>query len=254
MARQNSFKLNCFAHMVSRNLPKYACKLSTCKIKEIEKDLNQMGDLAYEQDFKRSLELFRTKYSCEREFLETFEKEYLTEYKGHWTFSVLPPGTPRSNNGLEGYNNMFKSLVTEREAMKAFDFLVSLETHIIVTSRYVNDKYVHKITYYHVHMEENRKKHIRKTYEKALEEEFYFTRIDDAIIVPAKKNRAGGCTTERVKSIHDTYLCTPEDENLNQFLDRCFSCWQITRNADAPYGYDCSCPVYYLYSQCKHAI
>ena len=43
-----AFMLNCFTYMVSRYLPKYAYKLNTFKIKEIEKDLIQIGDLAYE--------------------------------------------------------------------------------------------------------------------------------------------------------------------------------------------------------------
>ena len=248
------FMLNCFAHMIVRNLPKYACELHTFKIKEITDDLNKMGDLACKQDFERSLQLFREKYASEKDFLDAFEKEYLKEHKGHWNCAAVAPGTPRSNNGLEGYNRVFKHMVTDGEPMKAFDFLLSIETHIVATSRYVHDKCVHKIACYHTHMEENRKKDVRKMHMKAFNEEFYFAPIDDAIIVSAKKNRTNGCTTERVKSVHEHHLSSPEGENLNQFLDRCLSCWQLTRNADSPYGYDCSCPVYCLYSQCKHVI
>ena len=47
--------LNCFAHMLVRNLPKYVCKLHTHKIKEIIGDLNRMGDLAHKEDFEQSL-------------------------------------------------------------------------------------------------------------------------------------------------------------------------------------------------------
>ena len=105
-------------------------------------------------------------------------------------------------------------MVTDGQPMKAFDFLFGHETHIVVTFRYVHDKYVHKITYYHTHMEENRKQHVRKMYNKAFHEEFYFTPIDDAIIVLAKKNRTNGCTREKVKNARNHYLSSPEDENL----------------------------------------
>ena len=145
-------------------------------------------------------------------------------------------------------------MVTNVQPIRAFDFLFILETHITATSRYVHDKYVNKITYYHTRMDNNRKQHVRKMCNKAFHEEFYFTPIDDAIIVPAKKNRTNGCTTEKVKSVHDHCLSSPEGENLKQFLDRCLSCWQLTRNENSPHGHDCSCPVHCLHSRCKHVI
>ena len=251
----DAYQMNCFAHMINRNLHKYACKLSNSKkIHEIKKDLNVMADLAFSEDFERAVELFRTKYSDEREFLDTFEKEYLLHHKGHWSFSYLVPGTPRSNNGLERYNRTFKELVTGMEPMSAYDFLKSLETHVIATSRFCNDIYVHKITYYHTDMEENRKKQIRAMYKKALNENFYFTEVEDVIVVPAKKYRTKDCTEERIKIMYEHYLSTPENEDLKSFLARCFSCWRITQNSDSEFKYDCTCPIYCLYGQCKHVI
>ena len=108
--------------------------------------------------------------------------------------------------------------------MKAFDFPFSLETHIIVTFRCVHDEYAHKITYYHTHMDKNRKQYVRKMCNNAFHEEFYFTPIDDTIIVLAKKNRTNGCATEKVKYVHNHYLSSLEGENLKQFLNRFSSC------------------------------
>ena len=51
-----------------------------------------------------------------------------------------------------------------------------------------------------------------------MQEEFYFARVNDAIIVPAKKNRTGGCTEEETKSIHDNYYRVPKEKILTNFL------------------------------------
>ena len=91
-------------------------------------------------------------------------------------------------------------------------------------------------------------------YKSVFQEEYYFTPIDDAVIVLAKKYRTNGCTAEWVRTIYQYYLCSPVDENLNKFLNCYLSCWQLIRNTGLPYGYDCSCYVYYLYTQCKHVI
>ena len=69
------------------------------------KDLVIIDDLSYKEDFLRALDLFRIKYKDEEEFIHTFEKEYLTDYKGHWLVSLVSNyGIPRSNNGNESYN------------------------------------------------------------------------------------------------------------------------------------------------------
>ena len=71
----------------------------------IMKDLVMIGDLVYKEDFLRALDLFHIKYGDKEKFLYTFEKEYLTDHKGHWSVSLVSDyGIPRSNNGNEGYN------------------------------------------------------------------------------------------------------------------------------------------------------
>ena len=54
--------------------------------------------------------------------------------------------------------------------------------------------------------------------------------------------------------MYQDYLCTPENEDLQSFLDMCFLCWRITHNIDSEFEYDCTCTVYCLYGQCKHVI
>jgi hypothetical protein len=156
-------------------------------------------------DFERAMTLFRNEYNnSEPDFMKTFEKEYLSEHKGHWSFSYLKPGTPRSNNGLEGYNGSFKDRVLKGEPMNSYDFLCSLEEHIIVKSTFCHDKYVSNVSYYDVDMEGNRKQEIRKMYQKAFNESFYFTCIDDVIVVPSEKQRKNGVTEEEdVKGLYE---------------------------------------------------
>ena len=105
-------------------------------------------------------------------------------------------------------------MVADGKPIKVFDFLFSLETCIVIASRYANDKCVHKIACYHARIEKNRKQDVRKMRNKAFHEEFYFAPIDDVIIVLAKKNRTNGCATERVKSARNYCSSSPEGENL----------------------------------------
>ena len=66
------------------NLLKYVIKLNDKgKYADIKKDLVMIGDLVYEEDLLRALDLFHIKYGDEEEFLDTFEKEYLTDHKGY---------------------------------------------------------------------------------------------------------------------------------------------------------------------------
>jgi len=145
-------------------------------------------------------------------------------------------------------------MVLEGEVLKAYEFLVSLESHVEVTSYFVNDKYVHKYAYYHQLMDDDKKCKVRNIYRKAFNEEFYFTHVDDAIIVPSKANRKNECSEADVKKLYDTYLLEPENESLNDCLSRCMSCWVITRCEESDYKYNCSCPLYCLYGMCKHVI
>ena len=98
--------MNCFVHIVSRNLVKYTCKLNNKgKYADIKKDLVMIDNLAYIEDFFRVLDLFHIKYGNKEEFLDIFEKEYLNDNKGHWLVSLVNHyGILRSNNGNESYN------------------------------------------------------------------------------------------------------------------------------------------------------
>ena len=50
------FILNCFVCIITRNLPKHACKLLSINImKSIEKELNQLGNLVHKQDFEEGM-------------------------------------------------------------------------------------------------------------------------------------------------------------------------------------------------------
>ena len=142
----------------------------------------------------------------------------------------------------------------EGEVLKAHEFLVSLESHVEVTSHFVNDKYVHKYAYYHQLMDDDKKHAVRNIHRKAFNEEFYFAHVDDVIIVPSKDNKKNECSEDDAKKLHDTYLLEPENESLNDYLSRCMSCWVITRCEQSDYKYNCSCPVYCLHGMCKHVI
>jgi hypothetical protein len=252
-----SYMQNCYAHLVSRNIQKYTKKLTRSdKLDVIRKQLLRMGSLAYSVDFERAVTLFRNEYNnSEPDFMKAFDKEYLSEHKGHWSFSYLKPGTPRSNNGLEGYNGSFKERVLKGEPMNSYDFLSSLEEHIIVKSTFCHEKYVSKVSYYDVDMCSRRKDEVRKMYEKAFNETFYFTSIYDVIVVPSEKNRKNGITEEEdIKGLYEKYLATPQNESLDEFLRRCLSCWILTRNVESDFSFDCTCPTYCLYGMCKHVI
>ena len=55
-------------------------------------------------------------------------------------------------------------------------------------------------------------------HEKALEEEFYSTSINNAIIMLGEKNRVGAYVIERVKNICNIYMFTPKGKILIYFL------------------------------------
>ena len=74
--------MNCFAHVISRNLVKCVCKLNDeGNYAHAKNDLIKIGDLAFERVFLRALDSFRIKHADEKEFLDAFEKECLN-HKG----------------------------------------------------------------------------------------------------------------------------------------------------------------------------
>ena len=134
-------------------------------------------------------------------------------------------------------------------------FLSSLEEHIIVKSTFCHEKYVSNVSYYDVDMCSRRKDEVRKMYQKAFNESFYFTCIDDVIVVPSEKHRKNGVTEEEdIKGLHQKYLTIPQNKSLDDFLRHCLSCWLLTWNVKSNFCYDCTCPTYCLYGMCKHVI
>ena len=91
-------------------------------------------------------------------------------------------------------------------------------------------------------------------HKNAFQEEYYFIPVDDIIIELAKKHRTNGCIAEQVITIHQYYLSSSGDESLNEFLNYYLSYWQLTCSTGSPCGSDFSCPIYYLYAQCKYVI
>ena len=98
----------------------------------------------------RALDLFYIKYGDKEEFLDVFEKEYLTNYKGYRSVSLANHcGILRSSTGNEGCNWKFKDIVLKGEVLKARNFLTSLESYVEVTSYFANDKCAHEYVHYH---------------------------------------------------------------------------------------------------------
>ena len=102
-------------------------------------------------------------------------------------------------------------------------------------------------------MDDNKKLAVRNLYRKAFNEEFYFTHLEDAIVVPSK-DRKNECSEDEVKKLHGSCLFEPENESLNDFLNLCVSCWVITRCEESDYKHNCYCPVYCLHDVCKHVV
>ena len=113
--------------------------------------------------------------------------------------------------------------------MKAHDFLISLKSHAEVAPRFANGKRACERARYRKLAGGGKNLAVRSLCKKAFDEEFFFVRAGDAIIVPSKDNMKSERSEDEVKKLRDSCLLEPENESLKDFLNRCTPCCVITR-------------------------
>ena len=86
-------------------------------------------------------------------------------------------------------------------------------------------------------------------------EDFYCIKINNKVAMLAKLFREAGIIDKEVYTLYESYMI---EDNKNKNFDDFLSCklciWFLTSNNNSPFKWDCSCPIYNLYGQCKHVI
>ena len=105
----------------------------------------------------------------------------------------------------------------------------------------------------------------RELHKKAFNIEYYFTEVPSSdgeeLIVPAKKYRNSDISEDLIIKLYYRWdMCDDNGDALtsdlpfDEYLSRCQMTYLIKRDEGFEIGYQCTCPVFTLYSICKHTI
>ena len=119
--------------------------------------------------------------------------------------------------------------------------------------------------HYDVDVEANKNIFTRELYSKRFNEECYFTEVPgsdgEELIVPAKKYRNSDISEDLIIKLYYHWdMCDDNGDELTSdlpfdaYLSRCQMTYLIKRDEGFEIGYQCTCPVFTLYSICKHTI
>jgi len=129
----NAKHLNCFVHLKERQ-QKFALAENRVfkedRVKILE-HIKMMHMMITEDHFKKYWELFKIKYSNYKEYLNYFEKTYISSESNKWHYFDVLPNVFLTNNICESLNATIKRDWTNRERKPFHIFLNILKEALI---------------------------------------------------------------------------------------------------------------------------
>jgi hypothetical protein len=242
----------CYFHMV-KGVKDHASLFSTEKALQLFlSELKIIAGFGDEQVFDAAFELFLARWlRKEKNAIDWFIPSWGTGIKKRWFSGASGPGLPKTNNSLEGTNNVIKEFVTGRHRVllgviiKRFKSELKYQTNLAKRNKFLKIPQFSR----HIFVEAQKWLRVCRQWIVKLRNTTYFVPSSTTL-----ENVSKTTLKESLAAYRKSPL--PSNENFVAFVTRITSFWKL-EILPQPLGhnfYSCTCPSYADYAQCKHSV